>query len=376
MIEKKKICFIVSSPLTATAFLLKHFEYLSETFDIYLVANFEEGIKNFESEFVKQVKNVKIKRGISIFDDAKAVLILKKYFIENNFDSIHSVTPKAGLVSMVASKLVASKVRIHIFTGQVWNTKTGFFKYLLKTIDKLIVYCATDILVDGEAQRKFLIQNRIITEENSQVLGKGSISGADENIFVPNKSVYKENRKILNIHDEVVFMFLARIIYEKGIIDLAEAFVKLNSIFPNTKLVIIGPDEGKLVSKIKEITKGKNVIIKGATKRLLDYLQIADVLCLPSYREGFGTVVIQASLLEKPIICSDTYGLMETIIENETGLRHKVGDVDSLFEQMKKMMDEKLRASLGTNGRKYVLDNFSASVISKHWVDFYKERLK
>jgi len=373
---KKKICIIVSSPSTAKVFLLKHFQYLSEAFDIYLVANFEESNKNFEFEFIKQIKNVKIKRGISIIDDAKAVFKLKKYFKENNFEAVHSVTPKAGLVSMLASKLANTKVRIHIFTGQVWNTKTGFLKYVLKKIDKLIVYCATDILVDGEAQRKFLIENKIVNEGNSRVLGKGSISGADANIFIPNKLLYEQSRKILNINDEVVFLFLARVIYEKGVIDLAEAFVKLNAIFPNTKLVIIGPDEGKLVPKIKEITKEKNVIIKGATSRLLEDLQIADVFCLPSYREGFGTVVIQASLLEIPIICSDTYGLMETIIDNHTGLRHKVGDVESLFEQMKKMMDEKLRISLGKRGREYVVENFSADNISNHWLNFYNSVLE
>jgi len=372
MLVKKKICFVVSSPFTAKVFLLKHFEYLSDTFDIYLVANFQDVIMDFE--FVKGVKKIKIERGISLINDAKAILELKKYFLENKFDAVHSVTPKAGLVSMIASKLAKIKVRIHIFTGQVWSTKTGLFKYLLKSIDRLIIYCATDILVDGEAQRRFLIENKLLSVENSKVLGKGSISGADTTVFIPNKDAYYKNRKDFQINDEVVFLFLARIIYEKGIIDLANAFVKINSIYPKTKLVIIGPDEGNLVSKIIEITKGKDVIIKGATNRLLEDLQIADVLCHPSYREGFGTIVIQASLLEKPIICSDTYGLMETIIDNKTGLRHKVGDVDSLFNKMESLMDENLRNYLGKEGRKYVLENFSADEISNHWLNFYKAK--
>lgn len=371
MIEKKKICFVVSSPFTATVFLLKHFEYLSNEFEVYLVANLE-GKHVFESKYVKQIKDLNIRRGISIIDDFKAIFRLKKYFKENNFDAVHSVTPKAGLLSMIASKFANVKIRIHIFTGQVWHTKSGNFRFILKQMDKLIVFCATHILVDGECQRQFLIQNKIVKEKNSKVLGKGSISGADEFFFVPNNLMYKEHRDKLGIKDEVLFLFLARITYDKGIIDLVNAFVKLNSNYSNTKLLIIGPDEDNLVSKIIEITKNKDVIIKGTTNKLLESLQVADVVCLPSYREGFGTVVIQASLLEKPVICSDNYGLMETIIDGETGLRHKVGDVESILEQMKKIMDTNLRDALGKNGRRYVIDNFSAEIISSKWLEFYK----
>lgn len=371
---RKKICFVVSSPSTAKVFLLKHFEYLSKEFDVYLVANFDEEKYFFESKHVKQVENIKIVRGISIIDDFKAIFSLRKYFKENKFDAVQSITPKAGLVAMVASKLANIKIRIHIFTGQVWHTKSGVFKYILMQIDKLIVFCSTDILVDGECQRQFLIQNKIINQ-NSKVLGKGSISGADEKFFTPDNSMYKEYRDKLGIKDEVVFLYLARITYDKGAIDIAKAFVKLNSKYSNSKLLIIGPDEDNIVSNILEITNNKNVIIQGATNKLLECLQMADVLCLPSYREGFGTVVIQASLLEKPIICSDTYGLMETIIDGETGLRHKVGDIDSISAQMEKFMDLELRTSLGKNGRKYVVDNFSATTISEKWLEYYTSKL-
>lgn len=103
---------------------------------------------------------------------------------------------------------------------------------------------------------------------------------------------------------------------------------------------------------------------------------MADVFCLPSYREGFGTSIIEASLLEKPIICSDTYGLMDTIIENETGLRHEVKNGNSILEQMIKLMDIDLRKKLGDNGRAFVLKNFSAENISKEWFKYYKQRLK
>lgn len=373
---KKKICFVVASPFTAIAFLLKHFEYLSKKYDIYLVANFDDFETKIDTSHIKEINNITIKRGISVFDDLKSIIALNKYFREQQFDAVHSVTPKAGLVTMIASKWAGIKLRTHIFTGQVWHTKKGFFKKILKTIDRLIVFCATDILVDGESQRKFLIKNKIVSNSQSRVLGKGSISGVDTSKFIPNIDVYKKYRNEINVNKEIVFLFLGRLNHDKGITDLVKAFIELNDIYPHTKLVLVGPDEENMVSKINILTSNNNIIIYGATNKPQEVMQMADVFCLPSYREGFGTSVIEASLLEKPIICSDTYGLMETIIENETGLRHQVGNINSLFMQMEKMMDENTRVRFGKNGRNYILTNFSADTISQKWLEYYNNKLK
>jgi glycosyltransferase involved in cell wall biosynthesis len=137
----------------------------------------------------------------------------------------------------------------------------------------------------------------------------------------------------------------------------------------------VGPDEQNLQPKVLEIFKNsKSVIFYGPTDKPEDVLQMADVFCLPSHREGFGTSIIEASLLELPVICSDTYGLMETIVENETGLRHEVANVTSIFEEMEKLqINIDLRKYFGRNGRQYVLKNFSADIISEQWVKFYKE---
>jgi glycosyltransferase involved in cell wall biosynthesis len=378
MFAKKKICFIVATPITANAFLLKHFEYLSEEFDVYLVANFEDNPTiNFSSPFVKEKKNINIHRNISLLKDFKALLKLKKYLATNKFDAVHTITPKAGLLGILAAKMAGIKVRIHIFTGQIWHTKKGLFKYLLKKIDKFIVFCTTDILVDGQSQRKFLIQNKIINDKNSRVLGKGSISGVDVNKFVPNQSIKEKYRAELNFKDEIVFLFLGRLNIDKGVLDLAEAFSILNKEFPQTRLIFVGPDEEEIQQKITNSDyTNSSIIFYGATTKPQDVMQMADVFCLPSYREGFGTSVIEASLIELPIICSDTYGLTETIVDNVTGLRHEVKNIDSIYQQMKKMINPDVRKELGKNGRQYVLDNFSAEMISKQWLDFYKNRLK
>lgn len=374
---KRKICFIVSSPLTAKAFLITHIETLAAEFDIYLVGNFEnESHKNISSHLTA-VFNVKIERNISLIKDVKALLALKKILKKHAFDAIHSITPKAGLLGMFAGKLANIKVRTHIFTGQVWFTKSGTMKLLLINIDKFIVSLATNILVDGLAQRNFLIEHKIVTEKNAMVLGKGSISGVDTIKFIPKLEIKEKYRKELNYaDDDVVFLFMGRLNIDKGVIDLANAFEKLQSELANVKLLFIGMDEGSLLPTIEKIVGLQNFKFYGPTNQPELLLQVADVFCLPSYREGFGTSIIEASVLELPIICSDTYGLQDTIIDDVTGYRHKVKDVKDLYRQMKKMVTlTDKRLEMGKAGRKYVLDNFSGNQISGYWLTYYKELL-
>lgn len=375
--KKKKICFIVSSPFTAKVFLAEHIEVLSRNFDVYVIANFENEEQKNISKYLTGVFDIKIHRNISILKDLNALIKLVKILKLNSFDAIHSVTPKAGLIAMLGGKLASTKVRIHIFTGQVWHTKRGFMKWLLKTLDKLVVLLATHILVDGQAQRSFLIANKIIGEQNSQVLGKGSISGVNTDRFIPETLVRQKLRQELGYKDtDVVFIFLGRLNRDKGILDLAQAFKLLQEELPYAKLLFIGIDEEKLIPEVLSIVGETNFKFYGSTSAPERVLQTGDVLCLPSYREGFGTSIIEGALLELPVICSDTYGLKETIIENKTGLRHKVKDVTGIYHQMKKMtQDENLRLQMGKAGRSYVLENFKASQISEQWLLYYKKLL-
>lgn len=376
-IKRKRICFVVSSPVTANAFLLMHFEYLSRNYEIYLVANFStENIKQI-SPFLTGIHSIKIERKINIVSDIKALISLSNYFKKQKIDAVHSVTPKAGLISILASRLAGINVRIHIFTGQVWHTKNGAIKKLLMGLDKTIVRFATHILVDGKSQRDFLIKNNIISAVNSQVLGRGSISGVDTDRFLPDLNIKEQIRSELKIKStDVVYIFMGRLNIDKGVIDLVKAFVKLSKKVQNTKLLLIGYDEDGLMPHINRIGN-KNIIFYGHTQKPAETLQAGDVFCLPSYREGFGTSIIEASLLKLPIICSKTYGLAETIIDQVTGLRHEVGNIESLYEQLLKLsQNEDLRKKMGNNGRDYVLSNFSSDNISTHWLNFYNSILE
>ena len=375
--KRKKICFVVSGSGSAKVFLLNHIKELSTYFDIYLVADFKELSMDFFRDLpLKELKNISVPRNVSFVKDFKALLSLYSYFKELNFDAVHTVSPKVGLLGTLGARLAGVDNRTHIFTGQVWYTKKGLFKKFLMFSDRFIVWNSTHILVDGESQRKFLIHNKIVKESNSLVLGKGSISGVDTNRFVPSAIIKNEVREELGIKEShVVYMFLGRMNTDKGINELADAFNRLRNKNNNARLLLAGGDEENMTPIVKQKVKDINsIIFHDVTKTPERLLQACDVFCMPSYREGFGTSVIEASLLEKPIICSDTYGLMETIIENKTGLRHKVADVDSLYFAMGKLIDNKdLRELLGKGGRAYVLENFSAQTISKKWLEFYRK---
>ena len=376
---KKKICFIVATPHSARAFLSNHIRKLSPHYDISLVANFKNAdCSVFEELPLKELKDIRIMRGISPFKDLMALIHCTRYLKGNKFNAVHSLTPKAGLIGMFAARIAGIKMRIHIFTGQVWHTRKGLFKKLLIIFDRFIIWNATKILVDGIAQRKFLIDKGILNAENSEVLGNGSVGGVNPTRFHPNAKTKQVIRAELGIDkNEIVFGFLGRLNKDKGVLDLANAFNRICEKFDTARLLLIGKDEESLGPVIEAIiTSPGSVILYGRTSQPEILLQAMDIFCLPSYREGFATSVLEAATLEIPVICSDTYGLIGSMIENKSGLRHGVGDVNSLYLQMEKFaLNKAMRKAFGKAGRNFVLKNYSESFLASQWLEFYKSHV-
>lgn len=375
---RKRICFIVSEILTASVFLKDHIDKLSEEFDVYLVANISDHqLPILKILKIAGFKSIQIKREINILSDLKAVFALRKYINSIGFYALHSVTPKAGLISALAGALSKVPNRIHIFTGQVWATRKGSMRCMLMTLDWLIGQLNTRILVDGESQRKFLIRHRIIKEHNSLVIGDGSISGVNTDRFNPCNEVREKIRTELRLAEEqVVFVFLGRINRDKGIGELFQAFNRLARENGHAFLLLVGIDEENFISKVpahSAIKPGVNFHFYGKTSHPEEILQAGDVFCLPTYREGFGTSVIEASCLGLPVICSDTYGVLDAMVDDVTGLRCKVQDAESLYQNMKRLSeDPELRHLLGKNGRHRVLSKFSGEVVTNAWMEYYR----
>lgn len=370
----KKICFVTASPSTARTFLRDHMAALKKEYKVYYISNQpdEDRIEVAHDEY----HCVNINRKISLIKDVKALFALLMYFKHERFDAVHSVTPKAGLLTALAAYIARVPVRIHIFTGQTWANQKGVFRWLLKSMDKCIVRFDNHILVDGNGQRQFLIQEGVLREDNSLVLGEGSICGVNTERFSPSIETRTSTRKELNITDsQVVFVFMGRLNHDKGLYELLQAFDKLAIQYPEAFLLLIGGDEENIAEHFRDyihLQPGKNFMYYGRTKEPERMLQAGDVFVLPTYREGFGSSIIEASALGLPVICSDAYGVKDAMVDDVTGLRCKVGDVESLFKAMQRMIDSpSLRFRLGLAGKERVVREFDGKVMTQHWIDYY-----
>lgn len=373
----KKICIVVSTPMTVKAFLLKHIETLSKEYEITIVSNSNLDLSQ-EYNIKCLSKYIPINRKINFLEDIKSVILLYKFLKKENFNLVLSVSPKAGLISSISSFLARIENRIHFFTGQVWATKRGIFRFILKSVDKLIATLNTNNLIDSPSQKEFLIREKVIQDEKSTVLLQGSISGVDVNKFFFNEEIrleLKDKYKIKN--DDIVFMFIGRLNTDKGIFDLVRAFDKLLKEYENVKLFLIGPDEENIENKICEFLKFKNVIRIDYVSNPQEILNIADVLVLPSYREGFGTIVIEAASMGIPCIASDIYGLNDAIVNNKTGLLHKVKDVDDMIEKYEYLIENKNKIKeYGVNAKNRVYNNFKDEQLSNELKKYIDKFLK
>lgn len=376
----KKIAFTVADPSSAGVFLHDHFVELVKEYDIHVLANFGTyDISKFKSLNIT-CHNIPIQRKISIWNDLKALFEIRKIYKKEKFDSVHSVTPKAGLLNALAGKFAKIPHRLHIYTGQVWATRKGFMRSLLKFMDKIPAILNTELLVDGMSQRKFLISEGVLKENNSFVLANGSICGVRLERFNISAEVRKTEREKFSFTEEdVVFIFLGRLNHDKGIGEIYEAFDKFVIENPKAKLLLYGSDEEGYEEKSKDypnIIRDKNFFYPGSTRTPFDALQAGDVFVLPTWREGFGSSVIEAQALSLPVITSDAYGVVDASVPEETGMRCKVNDPEGLRQCMKYYYDNpEIRRQHGINGRKRVEEKFDNKVVTQAWVEFYRKML-
>jgi glycosyltransferase involved in cell wall biosynthesis len=277
---------------------------------------------------------------------------------------------------MIAGRFAGIPVRIHSFTGQVWATRKGIMRLLLKNMDRLLAFFTTHILVDSHSQREFLLAEKVVSRDKSDVLANGSISGVDTGRFCSNPSERANIRKKLNMNDnDMVFLFLGRLNRDKGIIDLAQAFAVLCANYDNVHLLIVGPDEENMKPLINKICQScaKKVHFVDYTNTPEHYMATADVFCLPSYREGFGSVIIEAASTGIPAIASRIYGITDAIEEEVTGLLHDAGDINQLTGAMKQLIDNPiLRKVMGENARIRACRDFLKEKITAALLDYYQ----
>ena len=377
---KKKLAFVVSSPMTIEVFLLPHIKFLLSEFDITVFANFAATDKELRVHNLDvTVVPIRIERNISLLRDILGLIQLVKYFYTGKYTIVHSVSPKAGLLAALAGLLAGVPFRFHTFTGQVWANKQGATRYFFQLLDKLMGMLVTRALVDSSSQRKFLIDQSVLSNSNSVVLGDGSICGVDAQRFSPNVEHTSTIRRCLGVDPgAVVITFVGRFKREKGIIDLVDAFSDIAANLEDVYLVLVGPDEEGLVSAIE--TNVPNLMhkihITNYTDRPEEYMCASDIFVLPSYREGFGSTVIEAAACGVPAVVSDIYGLEDAIVPDVTGLVFRTGSVNDLASKISILITDKpFRMRLGEQAMFRARTLFSSSVLCKKLLQFYQREM-
>ncbi|OYY94624.1 MAG: hypothetical protein B7Y41_06475 [Hydrogenophilales bacterium 28-61-23] len=375
----KSICFVTAAPLTLRAFMRNHLLGLSEQYDVTAIADFTP--EDLSGDWLPGVRLVPIPiaRHISPFADLKALWMLFRYFRAHRFDAVHSVTPKAGLLAMSAARLAGIPNRIHCFTGQVWATRRGLVRGLLKNADRLIAANATRILTDSHSQREFLVSQGVLKLGQAEVLGHGSISGVDIERFQPDVRLRESIRTELGVPRRAcLLLFLGRLNRDKGVLDLAEAFARLARDNADVWLAMVGPDEAEIGAQFERRCGDAMARVRRIdyTPTPEHYMAAADVFVLPSYREGFGSVVIEAAACGVPAVASRIYGLTDAVEEGVTGLLHPPGDIPALHDSLLHICaDAGLRSRMGERARARALADFSMATVTAALRVFYEKIL-
>jgi glycosyltransferase involved in cell wall biosynthesis len=366
-----KIAFISAAPETISSFLLAYIKELSLHHDIHIITSLGSNgnIRGLPSDIT--VHNVNINRDPKVFADLKSLFALYKLFKKQNYDLVHSFTPKAGLLTQISAFVARIPKRLHTFTGQVWATKQGLSRSVLKFLDKVTATLATFCLIDSPSQKAFLIKENLLKEENCKVLASGSISGVNIEKYVFSQETrdnLRSEHKIAN--DDFVFMFVGRMKKEKGVPELLEAFKQIGT-DKKAKLFILGSDEENLTESVNNIA---NIHYLGFKSNAQEYYSFADVLCLPSHREGFGNVIIEAASCNLPALASNIYGLSDAVENGGTGILHQVKNMQEIASSMESFLaDPEKLVAMRKRCRARVEETFDERILVKEFILFYKE---
>jgi glycosyltransferase involved in cell wall biosynthesis len=377
---KQSICFVVTTPFAVNAFLRTHLLALSQVYEVTLCVNTTAYPLDPAIGRAIRVRHVDIERKIAPFLDLLALWQLIHIFGDICPSVVHSMTPKAGLLAMLTAYLVGVPWRIHTFTGQVWANKSGAPRILMKTVDRLITLCSNKVFADSTSQCRFLEENNVGKRGSVQVLGKGSVAGVNLSRFNPNPGARIKLRRDLGVSNkDLVFIFVGRLVRDKGVYDLVNAFSLVNAYHPQWRLWMVGPDEDGIRVELEKcaLELGARVSWFGPTPTPEDYLRASDIFVLPSFREGFGSVIIEAAACGVPSVAYRTEGVVDAIIDLQTGLLVDKGDIQALASAMQHLgADECLRLQLGEAARLRASNVFSSIGVTAAWQTFYSGLLQ
>ena len=371
-----KIIRATTIPKSLDVFCRGILKKLSEKYEVVALSSPGEEMQAIaEREGVRTI-TVPMERHISPWKDIVALFRLIQVFRQERPTMVHSMTPKAGLLCMVAAWLTRVPVRVHTFTGLVFPTAKGLQRKLLMLTDSITCRCATYIIPEGEGVKNDLIDYGITTKP-LRVLGFGNVMGVDMHIYSRRLEVMEKARLLRDEHS-FTFLFVGRIVRDKGINELCEAFDRLSKEYPQARLLLVGWREDTLDPVSDEtlalIDSNPSIDDVGEVwgDDLLAYYAAADCFVLPSYREGFPNTVLEAGAMGLPSIVTDVNGSREIIVENENGMIVPPRDAEALFVAMRRMInDDRRRSYMASNARNMIGCRFEQGFVRQCLLDFY-----
>ena len=368
---KTKLFRTATVPSSLNSLLKGQLKFLNETFEVTAISGEGEDLEEVKRREGVNTFAIAMSRPIAPLKDLSSLLKLYRLFKKEKPTIVHSITPKAGLLSMLAAKMAGVPIRIHTFTGLI-------------AMDKLLCWSATDIYPEGEGVKRDL-QRFHITAKPLKVLANGNINGVDTDYF--SKTHFSATDKAtlrasLGIGaDDFVYVFVGRLVGDKGINELVTAFQALKQQTTSPiKLLLVGRQEALLdplqTKTLSAINTDPDIISVGEQKDVRPYLAIANCFVFPSYREGFPNVVLEAGAMELPCIVTDINGSNEIIIENKNGLIVPSKNAEAFEKAMKLLLDDKpLYHKLKSNSRPLIEQRYHRGMVWQALIEMYNKLL-
>lgn len=371
--------FVLTATRLAIHFFFKpHLKELDKYFDITLA--FNPHLDEYLTPLGLPVTElyVPLERKISLWNDLLALFILSRLFWRERFEIVVTIVPKAGLLGMLAAWLTRVPRRVHIFQGEVWASRRGPLRWLLKTIDGLTARFATHVLVVSASELAFLENEGVVPIGKAKVLGPGSICGVDTERFKADPIARAHVRQKFEIPERaIVCVFLGRLTFDKGLVELVKAFVLIASRQTDLWLLLAGPDEEKMRIRLRELVPdemNQRMLFSEFTQNPEQILAASDFLCLPSHREGFGMVIIEAAALGVPSIGTRIHGVTDAIEDGQTGLLVPLGDVEALAKAITLWCENPQELALYSKAaRERVISKFEQQKIVANYVEYFLE---
>lgn len=379
--SKVKLVRITTIPLSLEKLLEGQLGFMSDHFEVTAISSEKDRLESFGEAQGISTFCLEMTRKITPLKDIRAVYKLYRFLTKEKPQIVHTHTPKAGIVGMMASYLAGTPHRLHTVAGLPLMEATGLKRSLLNFVERATYRFATKVYPNSNVLQDFILSEKFTSIDKLKVIGEGSSNGIDTNYFSRSQiseEAIQEKRIELSIDkNDFVFVFVGRIVADKGINELIAAFAKIKENHSNVKLLLVGPFEDDLDPVLPETQQAINdwseIITTGFVSDVRRFFAVSNALVFPSYREGFPNVVMQAAAMELPSIVSNINGCNEIIRHGENGIIVPVKNSLELQNAMEKMLlNPSLTEQLAIASRPSIVDRFERSVMWNALLDEYR----